>query len=180
MISFVSCQMVITPFVTQCPGNSARMYEKNYPCNWADYILIWDLQPIYFVCNKVPQSYNYNYLIKNNNQNNINSFSAALFADSQDGVFFSEFSSIQTLYNRWAYAPMDVRFISAAVVQPLNAPYYQDFSGIDQSAQSNSPITLTSTNQTNGAANMVILFINRENSASQFPCFDLTVSLNVF
>ena len=65
---------------------------------------------------------------------------------------------------------------SLYVDQPLNTPFYTDFSGNDK-------VIVGNTNVVIGNAfnpRIIAFFINREMTTSQFPCFDLTVSFNVF
>ncbi len=178
LISFVSSQIIISPYVNQCPGDTARWYEKNFPCNWADYILIWDFQPIAFICNNAPINYSYNYSIKNNKVNNVQPFSMALFHGVSDNSdVLSSFITINNNYNKWANGSPDFRLDSRFIQQPLNSPFYTDFSGQDQIVLTTSNTILTSNPNDLG---IVAFFINRENLVSQFPCFDLTISLNVF
>lgn len=169
----------VAPYQTQCPGFDAQTYEKTFPCSWNNYLMVWDMQPSKFICDNVSSLYTFNYSIINNDPNNIQPFSVALWDDllidsENTAGLYVPLQYTEEQYNNWYSALPELRFNSQYIIQPVNTPNSNDFSGNNQIVTN----TLLSVSRTKN--NGVVLYINRENLTSQFNCFNLTISFNIF
>lgn len=180
LITFSSAQVsFVPPYISQCPGYNALVYEKSYPCSWDNFIMIWDMRHSKFICDNVPSNYTFNYSIIVNDPANIQPFSAALWddplIDSENTAYpYLPMEYTEEQYLAWINGYPSIRFNANYYIQPINTPYCYDFTGNTQNVAST---IFTSPRMSN---NGVIFYINRENLTPQFNCFNLTVSVNIF
>lgn len=166
----VSSQQIIYPYHPQCQNPSPSNYEMDYPCTWINEIGRWDMTSSYFLCYNVPSTYNVSYHVESIGSNQYG-YSVSLWtfdSYSSDISISYQMNYINYYLTQWLEKrPYDVQY------PPLNGQIAYDYSAgnhdFNQQFQSSSRTF----------PGVVMMFINREQYASQFPCYYLNVSLSI-
>lgn len=166
---FVASYETIYPYQPQCQNPTPSNYEMNYPCNWVNEIGRWDMESSRFICYGVPTTYDVSYHIQSIGSNQYG-YSVSLWTyDVQptNPDYLFQMNYITYYWSEWMQnRPDNVQY------PPLNGNTAYDYSSgnhdFSQHIQSN-----------RDGLGMIIMIINREQYASQFPCYYFNVSFSI-
>jgi len=169
-VVLVSSQQVIYPYQPQCQNPTPSNYEKYYPCVWTNELGRWDMDSSKFICHHVPAIYNVSYHIESVGYNQYG-YSVSLWTYdmyTSDTSCDYQMNYINYYWTQW----FEHRLTNDVVYEPLNGVNAYDYS----SGSHNFNQQFQTTRDYPG---MVMMIINREQYASQFPCYYLNVSFSI-
>lgn len=160
-------QTVILPYQPQCTNPDPPVYEMEFPCVWQNELGRWDMMYSQFICYNVSQNFTASYDIQNADVNSY-AYSSLLFTYNDVPMnVTNQVAYITAYFGNWIMRPP-----LAEITYPINTA--------DQDNHSPGSHVYSNTFYTDRTyEGTVILFINREQYAPQFPCFYFNVSFSI-